>query len=172
MFGCLGYLFFSLVLISVLFGNPKQIPGWAASEWSLYSPTVLWKQTQAQGQVLLLSRQFFPTSSALPFSIDFHSFNLELPSPACQKERWLRFPPANIRNSAKKKKEISSLPFPPVAWSIFKWSTVICRISAFSNLADPFKIRSTTNKGLKVLRALIWYALFWAPSDVFNFPNH
>lgn len=25
----------------------------------------------------------------------------------------------------------------PLAWIIFKWSTVICRISAFSNLAEP-----------------------------------
>lgn len=31
------------------------------------------------------------------------------------------------------------LPLPPEAWSIFKWSTVICKISAFSNLADPCK---------------------------------
>lgn len=31
------------------------------------------------------------------------------------------------------------LPLPPEAWSIFKWSTVICKISAFSSLAAPCK---------------------------------
>lgn len=35
------------------------------------------------------------------------------------------------------KNEVTYLPLPPVAWSIFKWSTVICNISAFSNFADP-----------------------------------
>lgn len=35
----------------------------------------------------------------------------------------------NLKNSV--------LPFPPAAWSIFKWSTVICKISAFSSLAEP-----------------------------------
>lgn len=35
------------------------------------------------------------------------------------------------------KNEVTNLPLPPVAWSIFKWSTVICNISAFSNFADP-----------------------------------
>lgn len=36
-----GICFVSLVPIAVLFGNPKQISDWTASEWSLYSPTVL-----------------------------------------------------------------------------------------------------------------------------------
>lgn len=37
-------------------------------EWSL-PPAVLWKQTQAQGQVLLLFQKFFPTSSILPLAL-------------------------------------------------------------------------------------------------------
>lgn len=35
---------------------------------------------------------------------------------------------------------MTDLPLPPEAWSIFKWSTVICKISAFSSLADPLKV--------------------------------
>lgn len=35
----------------------------------------------------------------------------------------------------------SDIPLPPAAWSIFRWSTVICRISAFSSLAEPFTRR-------------------------------
>lgn len=31
----------------------------------------------------------------------------------------------------------SKNPVPPVAWSIFRWSTVICSTSAFSSLEEP-----------------------------------
>lgn len=34
--------------------------------------------------------------------------------------------------------QLWTLPFPPAVCSIFRWSTVICRISAFSSLADPW----------------------------------
>lgn len=34
---------------------------------------------------------------------------------------------------------ISVSPFPPIACSSFRWSTVICRISAFSSLEEPWK---------------------------------
>lgn len=130
------YLFCLPVQISVLFGNPKQISDWAACEWSLYSHSVMKANTSPGSSAsfvpVALSHEFNPA-----ISIDFHSFNLETPIKAPQSTIFNEISP-NIR-----KKKIDSLPFPPVACSIFRWSTVICSISAFSNLADPFEIRNT-----------------------------
>lgn len=47
-------------------------------------------------------------------------------------------------------KWISDTPLPPAAWSIFRWSTVICKISAFSSLAEPFNVWETKRSQLNI----------------------
>ena len=49
----------------------------------------------------------------------------------------LCYPHLNVLSKVGRDLE-GSLPLPPAAWSILRWSTVICRISAFSSLAEPF----------------------------------
>lgn len=68
MFGCLCICFVFLYRFqrALLKSQTNLWPG--SCEWS-FTPTVLWKQTQAQGQVLLLSQKFFPTSSILPLAL-------------------------------------------------------------------------------------------------------
>lgn len=68
MFGCLCVCFVLLYRFQhVLLKSQTNLwPG--CCEWS-FTPTVLWKQTQAQGQVLLLFQKFFPTSSILPLAL-------------------------------------------------------------------------------------------------------
>lgn len=51
-------------------------------------------------------------------------------------------PPCRAADSVTHK----TLPFPPAVCSIFRWSTVICRISAFSSLADPWERREGTER--------------------------
>ncbi len=46
--------------------NPQQCSLWM---WPYSPPMDLWKQTQSQGQVLLLSCRHFPTSSILPLTL-------------------------------------------------------------------------------------------------------
>lgn len=59
-------------------------------------------------------------------------------------------PPAYVEEKMHKKgEEKNLLPLPQVAWSIFRWSTVICNISAFSSLADPWKERRKCVECLK-----------------------
>lgn len=99
---------------------------------------------------VVLSHEFNPA-----ISIDFHSFNLETPITAPQSTFFAEISP-NIR-----KETVGSLPLPPVACSIFRWSTVICSISAFSNLADPFEIRDSYKQRLTSTRNfhLIYFPL-------------
>lgn len=106
--------------------NPQQCSLWM---WPHSPPMDLWKQTQSQGQVLLLSCRHFPTSSILPLTL--------ISTLIWSKGNSVLKFHYGVRWSAIHEPITSSLPFPPVAWSIFKWSTVICNISAFSNLADP-----------------------------------
>lgn len=145
MFGCLGVCFVFLYRFQhVLLKSQTNLwPG--CCEWS-FTPTVLWKQTQAQGQVLLLFQKFFPTSSILPLALISTALIWDLLSQLVkellnydfltilgrgEEEGWKRKVEKGGEN------EVTYLPLPPVAWSIFKWSTVICNISAFSNFADP-----------------------------------
>lgn len=80
MFACLFCL--SSAPVFTLSGNPKQAPPHSHTppppsapstgrpvNAARSPPTGLWKQTQSQGQVLLLSRQRFPTSSILPLAL-------------------------------------------------------------------------------------------------------
>lgn len=48
-----------------------------------------------------------------------------------------RAQPLNAGRVSDAQKSRAPVPVPPVAWSIFKWSTVICRTSAFSSLEEP-----------------------------------
>lgn len=68
MFGCLCVCFVFLYRFqhALLTSQTNLWP--VRCEWS-FTPTVIWKQTQAQGQVLLLFQKFFPTSSILPLAL-------------------------------------------------------------------------------------------------------
>ena len=141
MFGCLCICFVFLYRFqrALLKFQTNLWPG--SCEWS-FTPTVLWKQTQAQGQVLLLSQKFFPTSSILPLALISTALIWDLLSQLVKELFNYDFLIILGRKNEKERKwwggnEVTYLPLPPVAWSIFKWSTVICSISAFSNFADP-----------------------------------
>ena len=143
MFGCLCVCF--------VFGTNSSMHFWKSQtnlwpgccEWSL-TPTVLWKQTQAQGQVLLLFQKFFPTSSILPLALISTALIWDLLSQLVKELFNYDFLTILRRKKWKEKgrkrgrNEVTNLPLPPVACSIFKWSTVIWSISAFSNFADPW----------------------------------
>lgn len=143
MFGCLCVCFVFLYRFqhALLMSQTNLWPG--RCEWS-FTPTVIWKQTQAQGQVLLLFQKFFPTSSILPLALISTALIWDLLSQLVKELFNYDFLAILGRKKKKKnekykggKNEVTYLPLPPVAWSIFKWSTVICKISAFSNFADP-----------------------------------
>lgn len=43
----------------------------------------------------------------------------------------------------------------PLAWSIFRWSTVICRISAFSSFAEPCFSKAVGTRRLSSIRLVL-----------------
>lgn len=127
---------------SMHFSNP-----WPGCCEGSFSPTVLGKQTQVQGQVLLLFKKSFPTSSILPLALIAAALIWGCLSQLvrglfnCNFLKTMRGKGWKEKGRKESKQWYQRLPLPPVAWSIFKWSTVICNISAFSNLADPFRIK-------------------------------